>query len=121
MKISDSDKFKIFKKFQNQILYGSLVKLLSEMTGTELSSDKIDVKSFDAEKDNIPLSHDYDIPGENQLGRRIAFIYYLVEPEWEVSNEENLELFNINRKEFNFLFYLLNLIFGLFFSKTSSD
>ena len=79
-------------------MYGSLVNLLTEMTGIELSSDKMDVTSSKYEHTDYLLCHDDDIHDENQFGRRIAYIYYMVAPDWDITDGGNLELYNVNRK-----------------------
>ena len=87
-------------KFRDEILYGSLLNVLKQVTGIELSPSKIDVTSSKYEHTDYLLCHDDDIHDTNQHGRRIAFIYYLVPPEWDSGSNSggNLDLFKVNGK-----------------------
>ena len=84
-------------QFRDKILYGSFLKLLSNITGIEFTPSKIDVTSSKYEYSDYLLCHDDDIHDVNSHGRRIAFIYYMV-PEWSADGSDggNLDLFKVN-------------------------
>lgn len=88
--------------FRDKILYGSFLEFLKKITNIELSSTKIDVTSSKYEYTDYLLCHDDDIHDKNQHGRRIAFIYYLVPPEWNTDGSDggNLDLFRVNGTDF---------------------
>ena len=89
-------KSKNIRKFRDQILYGSVLKVLEKITNIELSS-KIDFTSSKYGFTDYLLCHDDDIHDDmNKKGRRIAFIYYLVPEDWSQKDGGNLDLFSVN-------------------------
>ena len=68
---------------------------LKNVTGINLSPDKIDMTSSKYEYTDYLLCHDDDIQGDEE-GRRIAFIYYLVPENWCEDDGGALDLFKIN-------------------------
>jgi prolyl 3-hydroxylase /prolyl 3,4-dihydroxylase len=81
-------------KFKN-ILYGNFLSLLKQITNINLSSEVIDMTSSKYSYSDYLLCHDDDIQGK-EYGRRIAFIYYLIDNNWSISDGGALDLFNIN-------------------------
>lgn len=93
-------KSKFIRKFRDEVLYGSVVKVLEQMTNIELST-KVDFTSSKYEYSDYLLCHDDDIhDDQNKRGRRIAFIYYLVPEDWSTQDGGNLDLFKVNGKYF---------------------
>lgn len=84
-------------KFRDQYLYGRLLQFLKKITNIDLSSSKIDVTSSKYEFSDYLLCHDDNI-NQDQHGRRIAFIYYLVPEDWNQDGSDggNLDLFRVN-------------------------
>jgi len=98
-----SSKLKSIRKFRDQILYGSVLKRLEQITNIALSS-KIDFTSSKYDCTDYLLCHDDDIHNDaNKQGRRIAFIYYLVPDDWSAKDGGNLDLFNVDGT-----FFILN-------------
>lgn len=88
------------KRFRDEILYGKLLEFLKTITGIDLSSSKIDVTSSKYDFTDYLLCHDDDIHDDNGFGRRIAFVYYLVPPDWDTNGSDggNLDLFKVDEK-----------------------
>lgn len=78
-----------------KILYGEFLSLLKEITNINLLSDVIDMTSSKYSYTDYLLCHDDDIQG-TEYGRRIAFIYYLIDDNWSTNDGGALDLFNIN-------------------------
>ncbi|RNA13777.1 prolyl 3-hydroxylase OGFOD1 [Brachionus plicatilis] len=91
------NKSKYLSKFRDQFLYGQFLEFLKKITNINLSSTKIDVTSSKYEFSDYLLCHDDNI-NQDQHGRRIAFIYYLVPEDWceDGSDGGNLDLFRVN-------------------------
>ncbi|KAJ3309816.1 hypothetical protein HDV04_005595 [Boothiomyces sp. JEL0838] len=83
-------------KLRESIYSPEFIKWMSEMTGFELSRT-VDLSAHRYPVDGYLLCHDDDI-GSKQDGRRIAFIIYLVEQDWNVSDGGMLQLYDADLK-----------------------
>lgn len=84
-------------------MYGKFLNLIKKITSIDLIPDKIDVTSSKYEYTDYLLCHDDDIHGD-KIGRRIAFIYYLVPSDWNENDGGKLDLFSINGSYFYMIF-----------------
>ena len=101
-------KSKCIRRFRDEVIYGSVVKLLEKMTNIELST-KVDFTSSRYDFSDYLLCHDDDIHDDsNKKGRRIAFVYYLVPEDWSNEDGGNLDLFKVDGKYFKskFLYFI---------------
>lgn len=85
-------------RFRDEVLYGKMVDFFRNVTGIELSSTKVDVTSSKYDFSDYLLCHDDDIHDDNGYGRRIAFVFYLVPPDWNPDGSDggNLDLFKVD-------------------------
>jgi Rps23 Pro-64 3,4-dihydroxylase Tpa1-like proline 4-hydroxylase len=71
------------------------LELIKQITNIELTS-KVDLTSSKYRFTDHLLCHDDDIYDVNQTGRRIAFIYYIVDDNWNQEDGGCLDLFAID-------------------------
>ncbi|KAJ3320935.1 hypothetical protein HDV06_004713 [Boothiomyces sp. JEL0866] len=83
-------------KLRESIYSLEFIKWMSDMTGFELSQT-VDLSAHRYPKDGYLLCHDDDI-GSRHDGRRIAFIIYLVEQDWDVGDGGMLQLYDADLK-----------------------
>ncbi|RIB10229.1 Oxoglutarate and iron-dependent oxygenase degradation C-term-domain-containing protein [Gigaspora rosea] len=81
-------------KLRETIYSECFVRTISELTGIHLDSTP-DLSAHQYTQGNYLLCHDDDIKDdENMHGRRVAFIIYLVDKDWEKEYGGCLDLFN---------------------------
>jgi Rps23 Pro-64 3,4-dihydroxylase Tpa1-like proline 4-hydroxylase len=83
--------------FCDKVLYGTCLELIKKVTNIELTV-KVDITSSKYRFTDHLLCHDDDIQDINKNGRRIAFIYYLVDKDWNKSYGGSLDLFKTDGK-----------------------
>ncbi|CAG8615875.1 7540_t:CDS:2, partial [Acaulospora morrowiae] len=81
-------------RLRETIYSSQFVQLISELTGIELDETP-DLSAHQYAYGNYLLCHDDDIKNDdNSHGRRVAFIFYLVEEDWCEEDGGTLELFD---------------------------
>lgn len=75
-----------------ELLYGSFLGWLREVTGIDLD-DTIDMSCARYESTDILLCHDDQLES-----RKIAYIYYLVPPNWQAEDGGTLDLFSTENR-----------------------
>jgi Rps23 Pro-64 3,4-dihydroxylase Tpa1-like proline 4-hydroxylase len=96
--LGKNKKSKSISEFRDKALCGQFLEFLKSITQIDLSSTKIDITSSKYEYSDYLLCHDDDIHDVNKYGRRIAFIYYLVDSDWNQDGSDggSLDLFKVN-------------------------
>ena len=91
LNFNDQVNINLFKETIYSINFRSILK---KFINIELS-DKIDISCSKYIFGNYLLCHDDDIKSlDNYEGRRLAFIYYLVDKDWNDEDGGHLQIFN---------------------------